>query len=111
MRRCCRVRPAWRCQLAQGVGRDLARVVDEVQTIVTANAQLAEYHRSKRQTVAHALARTTLGGRHQYREPCAGTWRGLQPAAGLQSRFFNNFQIGFLESAFTPRPLLYCVVR
>jgi len=37
-------------------------------------------------------------GRHQYQKPCAGAWRGLQPAAGLQSRLFNNFQIGSLES-------------
>jgi hypothetical protein len=44
-------------------------------------------------------------GRHQYRKPCAGTWRKLQlaaanfssPSAGLRSRFF-NVQIGFLES-------------
>jgi uncharacterized protein (DUF169 family) len=35
-------------------GRDLARVVDELQTIATANAQLAEYHRGKRQTLATA---------------------------------------------------------
>jgi uncharacterized protein (DUF169 family) len=33
-------------------GRDLARVVDELQTIVTANAQLADYHRAKLQTLA-----------------------------------------------------------
>jgi uncharacterized protein (DUF169 family) len=35
-------------------GRDLARVVDELRTIVSANAQLAEYHRGKRQTLATA---------------------------------------------------------
>jgi len=33
-------------------GRDLARVADELQTIATANAQLAEYHRGRRQTLA-----------------------------------------------------------
>jgi uncharacterized protein (DUF169 family) len=35
-------------------GRDLARVMDELQTIATANAQLAEYHRGKRQALATA---------------------------------------------------------
>jgi uncharacterized protein (DUF169 family) len=35
-------------------GRDLARLVDELQTITTANAQLAEYHRGKRATLATA---------------------------------------------------------
>ena len=35
-------------------GRDLARVMTELQTIVTANAQLAEYHRAKRQELATA---------------------------------------------------------
>jgi uncharacterized protein (DUF169 family) len=35
-------------------GRDLARVAEELQTIATANAQLAEYHRGKRQMLATA---------------------------------------------------------
>jgi len=35
-------------------GRDLARVVDELQTIASANAQLAEYHSDKRQNLATA---------------------------------------------------------
>ncbi|MGA2133932.1 MAG: DUF169 domain-containing protein [Bryobacteraceae bacterium] len=35
-------------------GKDLARVVDELQTIATANAQLAEYHRGKRAALATA---------------------------------------------------------
>ena len=35
-------------------GRDLARVMDELQTIATANAQLAEYHRGKRAALATA---------------------------------------------------------
>ncbi|HTT63073.1 MAG TPA: DUF169 domain-containing protein [Bryobacteraceae bacterium] len=35
-------------------GRDLARVAGELQTISAANAQLAEYHRGKRQTLATA---------------------------------------------------------
>ncbi|MGC9947158.1 MAG: DUF169 domain-containing protein [Bryobacteraceae bacterium] len=35
-------------------GRDLARVMDELQTIATANAQLAEYHREKRAMLATA---------------------------------------------------------
>ena len=35
-------------------GRDLARVADALATIVTANAQLAEDHRNKRQTLATA---------------------------------------------------------
>jgi len=35
-------------------GRELARVADEVQTIARANAQLAEYHRGRRQTLATA---------------------------------------------------------
>jgi uncharacterized protein (DUF169 family) len=35
-------------------GRDLARVADELETIATANAQLAEYHRGRRQTLATA---------------------------------------------------------
>jgi uncharacterized protein (DUF169 family) len=35
-------------------GRDLARVVDGLQTIANANAQLAEYHRGKRQALATA---------------------------------------------------------
>ena len=33
-------------------GKDLARVADEVQTIVAANAQLSEYHRGRRQALA-----------------------------------------------------------
>ena len=33
-------------------GKDVARVADEVQTIATANAQLAEYHRGRRQALA-----------------------------------------------------------
>jgi uncharacterized protein (DUF169 family) len=33
-------------------GRDLARVAQEAQTIVSANAQLAEYHRSRRKDLA-----------------------------------------------------------
>jgi uncharacterized protein (DUF169 family) len=32
-------------------GRVLPRVVDELRTIATANAQLAEYHRGRRQTL------------------------------------------------------------
>ena len=35
-------------------GRDLARVMDELQTITAANVQLAEYHRGKRLTLATA---------------------------------------------------------
>jgi uncharacterized protein (DUF169 family) len=35
-------------------GRDLARVVDQLQTIANANAQLAEYHRGKRAMLATA---------------------------------------------------------
>jgi len=35
-------------------GRDLARVVEALQTVASANAQLAEYHRGKRQTLATA---------------------------------------------------------
>jgi uncharacterized protein (DUF169 family) len=35
-------------------GKDLARVVDELETIATANAQLAEYHRGKRAALATA---------------------------------------------------------
>jgi uncharacterized protein (DUF169 family) len=35
-------------------GRDLARVMDELQTIIAANAQLAEYHRGKRLALATA---------------------------------------------------------
>jgi hypothetical protein len=35
-------------------GRDLEVLVDAVQTIATANAQLAEYHLGKRQTLATA---------------------------------------------------------
>ncbi len=35
-------------------GRDLARVVDALQTIASANAQLADYHRGRRQTLATA---------------------------------------------------------
>jgi uncharacterized protein (DUF169 family) len=35
-------------------GRDLARVADELRTIGAANAQLAEYHRGKRATLATA---------------------------------------------------------
>jgi uncharacterized protein (DUF169 family) len=35
-------------------GRDLARVVEALQTVASANAQLAEYHRAKRQTLATA---------------------------------------------------------
>ncbi|MGA3040113.1 MAG: DUF169 domain-containing protein [Bryobacteraceae bacterium] len=35
-------------------GRDLARVADEVKTIASANAQLAEYHRGKREALATA---------------------------------------------------------
>jgi uncharacterized protein (DUF169 family) len=35
-------------------GRDLARLMNELQTIVTANAQLAEYHHAKRQELATA---------------------------------------------------------
>jgi uncharacterized protein (DUF169 family) len=35
-------------------GRDLERVVEELQTIAGANAQLAEYHRGKRETLATA---------------------------------------------------------
>jgi uncharacterized protein (DUF169 family) len=35
-------------------GRDLSRVVDELETIASANAQLAEYHRGKRQSLATA---------------------------------------------------------
>jgi uncharacterized protein (DUF169 family) len=35
-------------------GRDLARVAEELQTIVSANAQLAEYHRGKRAALATA---------------------------------------------------------
>ncbi len=33
-------------------GRDLSKVVDQVQTIAVANAQLADYHRARRQTLA-----------------------------------------------------------
>ena len=33
-------------------GKDLARVADEVQTIAAANAQLSEYHQSRRQALA-----------------------------------------------------------
>ncbi len=33
-------------------GRDLARVADEAQTIVVANAKLSEYHRGRRQALA-----------------------------------------------------------
>lgn len=33
-------------------GKDLARVVDKAQTIAAANAQLADYHRGRRQTLA-----------------------------------------------------------
>jgi uncharacterized protein (DUF169 family) len=33
-------------------GRELARVVDHAQTIAAANAQLADYHRGRRQTLA-----------------------------------------------------------
>ncbi len=33
-------------------GKDLAKVADEVQTIVAANAQLSEYHQSRRQALA-----------------------------------------------------------
>ena len=32
-------------------GRDLPRVADALRTIATANAQLAEYHRGRRQTL------------------------------------------------------------
>ncbi len=35
-------------------GRDLARVVEALQTVASANLQLAEYHRSKRETLATA---------------------------------------------------------
>lgn len=35
-------------------GRDLARVTDTLQTIAAANAQLAEYHRGRRQALATA---------------------------------------------------------
>jgi len=35
-------------------GRDLARVAEELQTIASANAQLAEYHRGKRVALATA---------------------------------------------------------
>lgn len=35
-------------------GRDLARLMDELQTIASANAQLADYHRGKRQALATA---------------------------------------------------------
>jgi len=34
--------------------RDLACLVDQLQTIATANVQLAEYHRGRRQTLASA---------------------------------------------------------
>jgi len=37
-------------------GRDLLRVVDALQTIATANAELAEYHRARRQTLEHSSA-------------------------------------------------------
>lgn len=33
-------------------GRDLARVADEISTIAAANAQLAEYHRARRQSLS-----------------------------------------------------------
>lgn len=33
-------------------GQDLAKVVDQIQTVATANAQLADYHRGRRQTLA-----------------------------------------------------------
>ena len=33
-------------------GRDLAKIVESAQTIAAANAQLAEYHRDRRQTLA-----------------------------------------------------------
>ena len=32
-------------------GKDLAKVVDYAQTIATANAQLADYHRGRRETL------------------------------------------------------------
>jgi len=35
-------------------GRDLQRLLDELQTIASANAQLAEYHRGKRAALATA---------------------------------------------------------
>ncbi len=35
-------------------GRDLARVADELETVASANAQLAEYHRAKRHSLATA---------------------------------------------------------
>jgi uncharacterized protein (DUF169 family) len=35
-------------------GRDLARVADELETVASANAQLAEYHRGKRHLLATA---------------------------------------------------------
>ena len=36
-------------------GRDLERIADEVETIVAANAKLADYHRDRRQTLEAPL--------------------------------------------------------
>lgn len=35
-------------------GRDLARLADELETVVSANAQLSQYHQSRRETLASA---------------------------------------------------------